>query len=55
MNSPTIPVPHTTWQVTYYKEDIIRQLNLDDHDVNELYGIEIKKVSENNRVIECIF
>jgi stage II sporulation protein D len=47
--------PHTTWQVTYYKEDIIRQLNLDDHDVNELYGIEIKKVSENNRVIECIF
>jgi len=47
--------PHTTWQVTYYKEDIIRQLNLDDHDVNDLYGIVIKKVSENNRVIECIF
>ena len=47
--------PHTTWQTTYYKEDIIRNLNLDGNDVNELYGIEIKRISENNRVVECIF
>ena len=47
--------PHTTWQTTYYKEDIIRNLNLDGNDVDELYGIQIKKVSENNRVVECIF
>ena len=47
--------PHTTWQTTYYKEDIIRILNLDGNDVDELYGIQIKKVSENNRVLECIF
>ncbi|MDD4088304.1 MAG: SpoIID/LytB domain-containing protein [Tissierellia bacterium] len=47
--------PHTTWQTTYYKEDIIRNLNLDDNDVDDLYGIQIEKVSENNRVVECIF
>lgn len=47
--------PYNSWQTTYYKEDIIRNLNLDGNDVDELYGIEIKKVSENNRVIECIF
>lgn len=47
--------PHTIWQTTYYKEDIIKKLNLDDNNVNELYGIQIKKVSENNRVVECIF
>lgn len=47
--------PHTYWQSTFYKEDIITKLCLDGNDVNELYGIEIKKVSENNRVIECIF
>ena len=47
--------PHTTWQTTYYKDDIIRNLNLDGNDVNELYGIEIKRISENNRVVECIF
>lgn len=47
--------PHTAWQTTYYKEDIIRVLNLDGNDVDELYGIQIKKVSENNRVLECIF
>lgn len=47
--------PHTTWQTTYYKEDIIRLLNLDGNDVDEVYGIQIKKVSENNRVLECIF
>ena len=47
--------PHTTWQTTYYKEDIIRLLNLADNDVDELYEIQIKKVSENNRVVECIF
>ena len=47
--------PHTTWQTTYYKEDIIKNLNLDDNHVNELYGIQIKRISENNRVIECIF
>ena len=47
--------PHTTWQTTYYKEDIIRNLNLDGNDVDDLYGIQIKEVSENNRVVECIF
>lgn len=47
--------PHNSWQTTYYKEDIIRNLNLDGNDVDELYGIQIKKISENNRVIECIF
>ena len=47
--------PHTTWQTTYYKEDIIRLLNLDGNYVNNIYGIQIKKVSENNRVLECIF
>jgi stage II sporulation protein D len=47
--------PYTTWQTTYYKEDIIKNLNLDGNNVDELYGIQIKKVSENNRVVECIF
>ena len=47
--------PHTTWQTTYYKEDIVRLLNLDGNNVDEVYGIQIKKVSENNRVLECIF
>ncbi|NLJ58860.1 MAG: SpoIID/LytB domain-containing protein [Tissierellia bacterium] len=47
--------PHTYWQTTFYKEDIVRNLNLDGNNVNELYGIEIKEVSENNRVLECIF
>jgi stage II sporulation protein D len=47
--------PHSYWETTLYKEDIIRSLNLDGNRVNELYGIEIKEVSENNRVLECIF
>lgn len=47
--------PHNTWQSTYYKEDIVRKLNIDGNNVNNLYGIQIKSVSENNRVLECIF
>lgn len=47
--------PHNEWQSTFYRDDIIRKLNLDENDVNDLYGIQIKKVSENNRVMECIF
>ena len=47
--------PHNEWQTTYYKEDIVRLLNLDDNKVDEVYGIQIKKVTENNRVVECIF
>ncbi len=47
--------PHNEWQTTYYKEDIVRALNLDGHNVNQVYGIQINKLSENNRVLECIF
>lgn len=47
--------PHSQWQATFYKEDIIRSLNLDGNNVNSLYGIQIKEVSENKRVLECIF
>lgn len=47
--------PHNEWQTTYYKEDIVRALNLDGNNVNQVYGIQITKLSENNRVLECIF
>ena len=47
--------PHTSWQTTYYQEDIVRLLNLDGNKVDEVYGVQIKKVTENNRVVECIF
>ena len=47
--------PHNEWQTTYYKEDIVRLLNLDGNKVDKVYGIQIKKVTENNRVVECIF
>lgn len=47
--------PYNEWQKSYQKNEIIKKLNDDGHDVNELYGIEISKVSKNNRVMECIF
>ncbi|MGB4438903.1 MAG: SpoIID/LytB domain-containing protein [Sedimentibacter sp.] len=47
--------PYTEWQKTYAKDEIIKKLNSDGNNVSELYGIEIKEVSENNRVMECIF
>lgn len=47
--------PHNEWQKSYDKGEIIRRLNNDGNDVNNLYGIEIKEISENNRVMECIF
>ena len=47
--------PYNEWQKSYAKDEIIKRLNNDGNDVNDLYGIEIKEVSENNRVMECIF
>lgn len=47
--------PYNEWQKSYQKNEIIKKLKDDGHDVKELYGIEITKVSENNRVMECIF
>lgn len=47
--------PYNEWQKSYQKNEIIKKLKDDGHDVQELYSIEITKVSENNRVLECIF
>ena len=47
--------PITKWEQIYSKDDIIARLKLYENDVNELYSIEIAEVSENNRVLECIF
>lgn len=47
--------PYSEWQKAYTKEEIIKKLNDDGHRVGDLYGIEIAEVSENNRVMECIF
>lgn len=47
--------PYNEWQKTYQKGEIIKKLKDDGHSVNDLYGIEITKVTENNRVMECIF
>lgn len=47
--------PYIEWQKTYTKEEIIKMLRDDGNNVRELYSIEITKLSENNRVMECIF
>jgi stage II sporulation protein D len=47
--------PYSEWQKSYQKNEIIKKLKDDGHNASELYLIEITKVSENNRVIECIF
>ena len=47
--------PITYWEEVYTKEDIIKRLNLYENNVSDLYGIEITRVSDNNRVQECIF
>lgn len=47
--------PYNQWVKTYAKEEIIKKLNADGNSVTDLYGIQIKEVSENNRVMECIF
>lgn len=47
--------PYNEWQKSYKKEEIIKMLKDDGHSVKDLYSIEITEVSENNRVMECIF
>ena len=47
--------PYTEWQKSYTREEIIKMLRDDGHSVRDIYSIEITKVSENNRVMECIF
>lgn len=47
--------PYNQWVKTYTKDEIIKKLNADGNSVTDLYGIQIKEVSENNRVMECIF
>lgn len=47
--------PYSEWQKAYTKGEIVKKLRDDGHNVNELYSIEITKVSANNRVMECIF
>lgn len=47
--------PITEWQQTYTKDYIINRLKLYGNNVNELYSIKITKVSDHNRVLECIF
>ncbi|WP_326909576.1 SpoIID/LytB domain-containing protein [Sedimentibacter sp. MB31-C6] len=47
--------PHNEWEISYSKDDIIDMLREDGHAINRIYGIEITDISENNRVIECIF
>lgn len=47
--------PYTEWQKSYKKDEIVKKLNDDGKNVKELYSIEIIKVSNNNRVMECIF
>lgn len=47
--------PYNEWQKSYDKNEIIKKLRDDGNNVSDLYSIEITKVSENNRVMECIF
>jgi len=47
--------PYNEWQKSYKKEEIIKKLKDDGHNVKNLYGIEITKITKNNRVTECIF
>ena len=47
--------PYNEWQTSYDRDEILKKLQNDGNDVNKLYGLEIKEVSDNNRVMECIF
>ncbi|WP_312699426.1 SpoIID/LytB domain-containing protein [Sedimentibacter sp.] len=47
--------PYNEWQKSYSKEEILKKLKDDGNNVRELYSVEITKVTENNRVVECIF
>lgn len=47
--------PYNEWQKSYTKNEITKKLRDDGNNVSELYGIEISKVTNNNRVMECIF
>lgn len=47
--------PQTEWNKVATKDFIIGKLKADGNDINDLYGIEISEVSENYRVLECIF
>lgn len=44
--------PSTQWQKTVTKEYIVKRLNDDGKSVKNIYGMEITKVSANNRVVE---
>nr|WP_312577884.1 SpoIID/LytB domain-containing protein [Sedimentibacter sp.] len=47
--------PQTEWNKVATKDYVIGKLKADGNDINDLYGIEISDVSENYRVLECIF
>lgn len=47
--------PYNEWQKSYKRSEIIKMLNDDGNNVDELYSIEIAEISENNRVLKCIF
>ena len=47
--------PYNEWQKAYGKNEIVKKLKDDGNDVGDLYSIEITKVTDNNRVLECIF
>ena len=47
--------PYNEWQKSYSKDEILKKLRDDGNNVRELYSVEITKVTENNRVVECIF
>lgn len=47
--------PITEWSQAYTKQELIDRLKLYGNNVSNLYSIEITKISENNRVLECIF
>jgi stage II sporulation protein D len=47
--------PQTEWSKTATKDYIVGKLNADGNDITDLYSIKLSKVSENYRVLECIF
>jgi stage II sporulation protein D len=47
--------PYTYWNRTATKDYIIECLNEDGQNVSELYDVQLTKISENNRVVECVF
>lgn len=47
--------PQSEWKKVATKDYIISKLKADGNEINDLYGIQITNVSENYRVMECIF